>query len=588
MRKMTTLSIMETMREHSPKLVDQAALVSQELIRVSILWQELWAESLEEASRLYFGEHNVEGMLACLAPLHEMMQAGPHTVREEDFERTFGRELQQAHEWCKKYQGSKREQDLNQAWDLYYQVFRRVSKQLQQLTRHELRNVSPRLLEAKNLDLAVPGTYQPGHPIVAIASFSPTIQVITSKQRPRKITIKGCDGKDYMFLLKGHEDLRQDERVMQLLGLVNTLLAADPETSTKSLEVPRYAVIPLAPNSGLIGWVPHSDTMHALIREYREQRKILLNIETRLMGQMAPDYDNLCLIQKVEVFKYALSNTTGTDLYKVLWLKSPSSEVWLDRRCNFTRSLATMSMIGYILGLGDRHPCNLMIDRLSGKIIHIDFGDCFEVAMNRDKFPERIPFRLTRMLVNAMEASKIEGNFRMTCNEVMQVLWDNQQSVMAMLEAFVYDPLINWRLLNTKISGETTTGNKPGSQSKPVNTASATAARPPPQINKLAAPEDPLDGHGMDDLSKSLRVHRTEGEVLKSIVTHTGGIPATDAINQRAAAVIGRVQKKLTGRDFVSENGRVINVGEQVQRLIQQATSHENLCQCYTGWCPFW
>ena len=94
--------------------------------------------------------------------------------------------------------------------------------------------------------------------------------------------------------------------------------------------------------------------MHALIREYREQRKILLNIETRLMGQMAPDYDNLCLIQKVEVFKYALSNTTGTDLYKVLWLKSPSSEVWLDRRCNFTRSLATMSMIGYILGLGDR------------------------------------------------------------------------------------------------------------------------------------------------------------------------------------------------------------------------------------------
>ena len=44
-----------------------------------------------------------------------------------------------------------------------------------------------------------------------------------------------------------------------------------------------------------------------------------------------------------------------------------------------------------------------MLDRLSGKIIHIDFGDCFEVAMTREKFPERIPFRLTRMLINAME-----------------------------------------------------------------------------------------------------------------------------------------------------------------------------------------
>ena len=50
--------------------------------------------------------------------------------------------------------------------------------------------------------------------------------------------------------------------------------------------------------------------------------------------------------------------------------------------------------MGYILGLGDRHPSNLMLDRLSGKIMHIDFGDCFEVAMTREKFPEKIPFRL--------------------------------------------------------------------------------------------------------------------------------------------------------------------------------------------------
>jgi len=64
-----------------------------------------------------------------------------------------------------------------------------------------------------------------------------------------------------------------------------------------------------------------------------------------------------------------------------------------------------MSMVGYILGLGDRHPSNLMLDRFTGKVVHIDFGDCFEVAMHREKFPERIPFRLTRMLINAMEVS---------------------------------------------------------------------------------------------------------------------------------------------------------------------------------------
>lgn len=44
--------------------------------------------------------------------------------------------------------------------------------------------------------------------------------MIPSKQRPRKITMQGEDGRDYVFLLKGHEDLRQDERVMQLFGQV--------------------------------------------------------------------------------------------------------------------------------------------------------------------------------------------------------------------------------------------------------------------------------------------------------------------------------------------------------------------------------
>lgn len=54
-------------------------------------------------------------------------------------------------------------------------------------------------------------------PVVTIASFAPQLAVITSKQRPRKLTILGSDGEDYAFLLKGHEDLRQDERVMQVV-----------------------------------------------------------------------------------------------------------------------------------------------------------------------------------------------------------------------------------------------------------------------------------------------------------------------------------------------------------------------------------
>jgi FKBP12-rapamycin complex-associated protein len=107
----------------------------------------------------------------------------------------------------------------------------------------------------------VPGTYIAGEPLVTIAAFAPQLHVITSKQRPRKLAIHGSDGAEYVFLLKGHEDLRQDERVMQLFGLVNNMLATDRLTAERDLSIARYAVIPLSPNSGLIGCAPSAGVL---------------------------------------------------------------------------------------------------------------------------------------------------------------------------------------------------------------------------------------------------------------------------------------------------------------------------------------
>ncbi len=59
---------------NSGKLVEQALMVSIELIRVAILWHEQWHEGLEEASQLYFSEHNINAMLDRLEPLHKMME----------------------------------------------------------------------------------------------------------------------------------------------------------------------------------------------------------------------------------------------------------------------------------------------------------------------------------------------------------------------------------------------------------------------------------------------------------------------------------------------------------------------------------
>ena len=360
-RKIAAETLMNSLKAHSSSLVEEALMVSSELIRVAILWLELWHEGLEDASRLYYGEGNVSGMLDVLIPLHTELEKGASTRREQDFLKSFGRDLFDAHNHIKDYirlitdsgqaipteggfmapnQGggsavgspanAEAEAALNQAWDLYYTVFRRINKQLPGLTTLELDQCSPALFNAHNLELGVPGSYRVDGSYVKIQRFISDVHVITSKQRPRKITMRGNDGKDYVFLLKGHEDLRQDERVMQLFGLVNALLARDRRTNRHDLNIQRYAIAPLSHNAGVVGWVPHCDTLHCLIRDYRESLGIALNLENREMLALAPNYDSLTAMQKVEVFTEALERTTGkgNDLYEVLWMKSTN-------RCDF-------------------------------------------------------------------------------------------------------------------------------------------------------------------------------------------------------------------------------------------------------------
>jgi FKBP12-rapamycin complex-associated protein len=530
-------AVLQEMREFYSNMVDDTLLVTEELIRCSVLWKEAWHEGISDASQLYFGGKDIPGMVNILKPLHDQLNQGPKTMNEVGFYQAFSADLAEAEFWMKRFEESKKEINLQQAWNIYYGVYLKLHKA--NLKEIELENVSPRLAEAKELNATIPGIYRTHKEVVKIRRFDKNLKVFPTKQHPRKLSMIGGNGKEYQFLLKGHEDIRQDERAMQLFSLVNDLLAADRKTNGKDLAIRRYAVVPLSPTCGLIGWVHGSDTLNQLIQDYRQRKRIEIYVERDLIKSQYSKYEQLPLINKVEIFEYAMSQTKGEDLQKILWSKSPTSEIWLERRTNYTRSLATMSMVGYILGLGDRHPSNLMLDRYTGKIIHIDFGDCFEVAMKRERCPELVPFRLTRMMVNAMEISGTEGNFRNTCEQVMGVLRQNKDSLMAMLEVFLYEPLVSWRII---------------AQEK---------ARP-------SHAEDPEDELSSDDIPRNL----------------AGELEMTELLNKKAVEVLDRVMEKLTGNDF--NDRKELGVIEQVDRLIKEARSIKNLSQSYIGWCPFW
>ncbi len=45
------------------------------------------------------------------------------------------------------------------------------------------------------------------------------------------------------------------------------------------------------------------------------------------------------------------------------------------------RSVAVANIVGYVVGIGDRHPHNVMLDCTSAEVIHIDFGVAFEQVL---------------------------------------------------------------------------------------------------------------------------------------------------------------------------------------------------------------
>ncbi len=202
-RRTAALAVLARMKLHSPLLVEQALLVGQELIGASVVLHEQWLEGLEDAAGFFYTSENIPAFLKRLAPLHaELTQCKFETRHQVAFQQDFGADLQEALALCENYRASRDIVDLNDAWECYARVYYKLKKRIPKLRKLNLQHVSPALFNARDLELAVPGTYAPKAPIIRIQSFQNQLRVYNTKQRPRKLTIVGSDGTNYVFVLK--------------------------------------------------------------------------------------------------------------------------------------------------------------------------------------------------------------------------------------------------------------------------------------------------------------------------------------------------------------------------------------------------
>ncbi|KAN0061912.1 Serine/threonine-protein kinase tel1 [Thecaphora frezii] len=378
--------------------------------------------------------------------------------------------------------------------------------------------------------------------IVSIVRYSETFTTAGGIHLPKINECIGSDGKRYRQLFKRDDDLRQDAVMQQVFGLVNGLLDKDRRASQRQLTVRMYAVIPLGPQCGMLEFVtntvPIGEVLIRMHSRYGPNDMSPMEARTRIR-----EAQGLTAKQKLEVFLDVCERMPPA--FRFFFFerqKDPPS--WFAMRLNYTRSAATTSIVGHILGLGDRHVSNILLDKQSGELVHIDFG----VAFDQGKLlpiPELVPFRLTRDLVDGMGLSGIEGTYRRCCEETLRVLRDGRDIVKTVLEVFKHDPLFAWT-------------------SNPIKVLKAQGAA------------------GEEDTAPESVSHNSRriGEVGRAAAPSVEPANATsimtiDTAELSAERAITSVMTKLSSS---------LSVEYTVNELIQQAMDAGNLSAIFQGW----
>uniref|UniRef100_A0A4X2LA63 Serine-protein kinase ATM n=1 Tax=Vombatus ursinus TaxID=29139 RepID=A0A4X2LA63_VOMUR len=373
--------------------------------------------------------------------------------------------------------------------------------------------------------------------LVTIQSFRQEFRLAGGLNLPKIIDCVGSDGRERRQLVKGRDDLRQDAVMQQVFQMCNMLLQRNADTRKRKLTICTYKVVPLSQRSGVLEWctgtvpigeflVNNEDGAH---KRYRPKDFSTYQCQKKMMDMQKKSFE-----EKYEAFMDVCQNFQPVFRYFCME-KFLDPAVWFEKRLAYTRSVATSSIVGYILGLGDRHVQNILINEQSAELVHIDLGVAFEQGKILPT-PETVPFRLTRDIVDGMGITGVEGVFRRCCEKTMEVMRNSQETLLTIVEVLLYDPLFDWTM------------------------------NPLKALYLQQRPEDETELNSTLN-TEDQECNRSLGRIDQSF-------------NKVAERVLMRLQEKLKG----VEEGTVLSVGGQVNLLIQQAMDPKNLSRLFPGW----
>uniref|UniRef100_A0A803W9J0 DNA-dependent protein kinase catalytic subunit n=1 Tax=Ficedula albicollis TaxID=59894 RepID=A0A803W9J0_FICAL len=449
-----------------------------------------------------------------------------------------------------------------------------------------LKECSPWMSEFKaeflRNELEVPGQYDgKGKPLpeyhAKISGFDERISVMESLRKPKRITIRGSDEQEYPFLVKGGEDLRQDQRIEQLFGVMNIILSQDATCSQRNMQIKTYQVIPMTSRLGLIKWLENTCTLKEFLRNSMSEEEDTSYYSPRgpratysewlsRMGGKAQGisrylamYRNASRTEAVTSFKGRESSVPEDLLRRAFVKMSTSPQAFLALRSHFASSHALMCISHWILGIGDRHLSNFMVNKETGGLVGIDFGYAFGAATQVFlSVPELMPFRLTRQFVNLMMPVKEWGLIYSVMVHALRAYRSDPDLLISTMDVFVKEPSLDWKNFEQRQL------KKGGTWIKEIDTT---------EVNWYP-------------LQKVSYVRRKLTGANPAIITCDElrlGHEKSPAYNDFAAVARGNPNHDLRAKE--PEDG--LSEETQVRCLIDQATDPNILGRVWEGWEPW-
>jgi serine-protein kinase ATM len=176
----------------------------------------------------------------------------------------------------------------------------------------------------------------------------------------------------------GSDDLRQDAIMEQVFEQVSVLLQSNRLTRQRNLGIRTYKVLPLTPSAGIIEFVPntiplHDYSMPAHARHFPKDWK------PAACRKVISDAQSKSQDTRLKAYKTATDHFHPVLRYFFLD-RYNNPDDWFERRLAYSRSTAAISILGHVLGLGDRHGHNILLDEKTGEVVHIDLGVAFETV----------------------------------------------------------------------------------------------------------------------------------------------------------------------------------------------------------------